>query len=84
MHLPCLLECECILTRLVWTGEHWDHGDEDGADDVSDGEEQVDLDGARQLGLLPAEPRQAEDGHPDAQLPIRKVRHRMEEGRKVV
>ena len=51
-----------LLTSLEGLGNHGDDRDEDGGEDVEDGPDHVHLDGSLPLGVLPAEPRDAEDG----------------------
>ena len=53
---------------LEGPGDHGDDGDEDGGQDVEDGPDQAHPDGPLPLRMLPPEPGDAEDGHPDRDL----------------
>ena len=56
------------LTSLHGRRKHGHDGDDDGSNDVDDGEEEGHLDGSLKVRHLPAEVGYAEDGDTDGQL----------------
>jgi len=57
-----------MFTCFHGAGVHGNDGNVDGGQHVDDGKDEVDLNGPVPVWLLPAEPRQAEDGQADAHL----------------
>ena len=54
-----------VITCLLGGNNHGDHGDEDGAEDVDNWEDEVDPDGPLPVGLFPPQPGNAKHGETD-------------------
>ena len=61
---------ETAVTGLLGTGNHRNNHDEHGGQQVEDREEDVHLNRAGQVRLLPPQPGQTQDGRADTQLKV--------------
>lgn len=61
-------------TSLYRIGIHGYESDEQGADDVDDWKNEIDLDRSGQIWLCPPEPRHTENRDTDAQLQTRQIK----------